>query len=114
VATAYLSVYQPVSRTRFRTNVSGLDSAHIVWVDPVRLSIALKKVAKGTLRLLSIQAGPPPHDWRLSDLIAELPTRSDELQSGGPPRRPDSHHCVQHMLSVTGQAPSPIRDGNVR
>ena len=50
VATAYLSVYQPVSRTRFGTNVSGLDSAHMVWVDPVRLSMALKKVAKGTLR----------------------------------------------------------------
>jgi MmyB-like transcription regulator ligand binding domain len=53
--------------------------------------MAWKKVAKDAVALLSAEAGPP-YDRRLSDLIGELSTRSDEFVSGGPPRRPDSQH----------------------
>jgi MmyB-like transcription regulator ligand binding domain len=51
-----------------------------------RLSMAWKKVAKDTVALLSTEAGRYPYDLRLSALIGELSTRSDELVSGGPPR----------------------------
>jgi hypothetical protein len=47
--------------------------------------MAWKKVAKDTVALLSAEAGRHPYDRRLSDLIGELSTRSDEFVSGGPP-----------------------------
>ena len=47
--------------------------------------MAWKKVAKDTVALLSAKAGRHPYDRRLSDLIGELSTRSDEFVSGGPP-----------------------------
>jgi hypothetical protein len=45
----------------------------------------MEKVANDTVALLSAEAGRHPYDRRLSDLIGELSTRSDEFVSGGPP-----------------------------
>ena len=46
--------------------------------------MAWNKVANDTVALLTAEAGRHPYDRRLSDLIGELSTRSDEFVSGGP------------------------------
>ena len=46
--------------------------------------MAWNKVANDTVALLTAEAGRQPYDRRLSDLIGELSTRSDEFVSGGP------------------------------
>jgi MmyB-like transcription regulator ligand binding domain len=45
----------------------------------------MEKVGNDTVALLSAEAGRHPYDRRLSDLIGELSTGSDEFVSGGPP-----------------------------
>jgi hypothetical protein len=68
--------------------------------------MAWKKVAKDTVGLLSAEAGRHPYDWRLSDLIGELSTRSDEFVSGGPP--PTSRFTAPASSTSSASPGTPI------
>ena len=61
--------------------------------------MAWKKVAKDTVALLSAEASRNAYDQRLSELIGELSTRSDEFVSGGP--HPSSRSTAPAFSSST-------------
>jgi MmyB-like transcription regulator ligand binding domain len=69
------------------------------------LSMAWKKVAKDTVALLSAEASRNAYNQRLSELIGELSTRSDEFVSGGP--HPSSRSTAPAFSSSTTQSQRP-------
>ena len=114
MAPAYLSACQPISRTPFRTNVNWI-AAHTVWIDPVRLSMAWKKVAMGTLR--HAERPKPARHPTIGASRTSSGSCPPEATNSCPVGRPDAQiHCtgVQQKLSVIAHANSAIRDGNVR
>jgi hypothetical protein len=73
------------------------NSARFVFLDPHATEFYRdwNKVANDTVALLRAEAGRHPYDRRLSDLIGELSTRSDEFRS-----RWAAHNVQIHTTGV--------------
>jgi hypothetical protein len=74
-----LALYSPIYADPLRP----ANNARFIFLDPHAAEFFpdWDKVANDTVALLRAEAGRDPHDRRLSDLIGELSTRSDEFRA---------------------------------